>query len=117
TMPGTAVAQTGTAAAALNGTVRDASGAVIPDAAITLTNTKTGFKQITASNSTGNYTLVNISPGNYTVTVTKEGFSTAKEEEFVLSVNQTATLNFDLQVGSVNSTVEVSVRVAQIETS
>ena len=66
TLSRTAAAQTGTAAAALNGTIRDASGAVVPGATVTLTNTKTGFKQTTESNSTGNYSIVNISPGYYT---------------------------------------------------
>ena len=116
-LSGTVAAQAGTAAAALNGTVRDPSGAVVPDATITLTNTRTAFKQVAKSNSTGNYSLVNITPGNYTATVSKEGFSTGKSPEFELSVNQTATINFDLQVGSANSTVEVSAGGVQIETS
>jgi len=112
-----AAAQAGTAAAALNGTVRDASGAVVPGAAITLTDTRTGFKQETKSNSTGNFSLVNISPGNYTVTVSKEGFSTEKASEFELAVNQTATINFDLKVGATSSTVQVSAGAVQLETS
>ena len=113
----TAAAQAGTAAAALNGTVRDASGAVVPDATITLTNTRTGFKQETKSNSTGNFSLVNISPGSYTASVSKEGFSTEKASDFELAVNQTATINFDLKVGATSSTVEVSAGAVQLETS
>src|SRR4029077_16886470 len=70
-----AAAQAGSAAAALNGTVRDASGAVVPDATVTLMNTGTGLKQVTQSNSTGNYTLVNITPGPYVVSVSKDGFA------------------------------------------
>ena len=116
-MPRTAEGQAGNAAAALNGTVRDPTGAVVPDATITLLNTKTGFKKVTASNSTGNYSLVDISPGSYTVTIVKEGFSTAKESEFVLSVNQTATINFDLTVGTASSRVEVKAGSVQLETS
>ncbi len=92
-----ATAQAGSAAAALNGTVRDASGAVVPDAAITLQNAGTGFKQVTQSNSTGNYTLVNISPGHYIASVSKDGFAPEQSPDFVLSVNQTATINFDLE--------------------
>jgi len=116
-LSGTAAAQAGTAAAALNGTVRDPSGAVVPGATITLTNSKTGFKQVTQSNSTGNYSLVNITPGNYTATVLKDGFSTGKSPDFELAVNQTSTLNFDLRVGSSTSEVEVSAGAVQIETS
>jgi Carboxypeptidase regulatory-like domain/TonB dependent receptor len=113
----TAAAQTGTAAAALNGTIRDASGAVVPGATVTLTNTKTGFKQATESNSTGNYSIVNISPGYYTSSVSKPGFATENSREFVLAVNQTATINFDLRVGTTESTIQVSAGGVQIETS
>ena len=117
TLPRIAAGQAGTAAAVLNGTVRDPSGAVVPDATITLTNTQTGFKKVTASNSTGNYTIVDISPGSYTATVEKAGFSVAKAVEFSLSVNQTATINFDLAVGVANSSVEVTAGGVQLETS
>ncbi|MGA8153604.1 MAG: TonB-dependent receptor [Terriglobales bacterium] len=113
----TAAAQAGTAAAALNGTVRDASGAVVPGATVTLTNTGTGFKQVTQSNSTGNYSLVNVSPGDYVASVSKQGFATEKSPDFSLSVNQTATLNFDLKVGTAESTIQVSAGGVEIETS
>jgi len=116
-LSGTAAAQSGTAAAALNGIVRDASGAMVVGAKITLTNTGNGFKQVTESNSTGNYSLVNISPGSYTVIVSREGFSTAKSPEFQLAVNQTATINFDLRVGRADTTVQVSASLIQLETS
>ena len=116
-MPQEASAQIGTASAALNGTVRDASGAVVADATITLRNTETGFEQVTKSNNTGNYSLVNISPGSYTATVSMQGFSTAKSPVFKLSVNQTGTINFAMKIGSVNSTVEVSAGAVQIESS
>ena len=89
----------------------------MPDATITLTSTKTRFKQVTKSNATGNYSLVNISPGNYTATVSKEGFSTGKTSDFELAVNQTATINFDLKLGAAKTTVEVSAGAVQIETS
>src|SRR6185312_15984813 len=116
-LQGHAAAQVGSAAAALNGTVRDASGAIVPGATITLTNSDTGIKQTTQSNSTGNYSIVNISPGNYLASVTKDGFATAQAEVFTLSVNQTATINFDLKVGEVTSTVQVSTSSVNVETS
>jgi len=112
-----AAAQAGSAAAALNGTVRDASGAVVPDATVTLMNTGTGLKQVTQSNSTGNYTLVNVTPGPYIVSVSKDGFAQEKSPDFMLSVNQTATINFDLKIGSTASTVQVSAGGVEIETS
>ena len=114
---GTAVAQVSSADAALNGTVRDTSGAVVPGATVTLTNTKTGVEQNTKSNHTGNYSLVNIVPGTYVATASGTGFSVGKSPEFELSVNQTATINFSLQIGSVTSTVSVSASGVQLQTS
>src|SRR5579875_108147 len=102
-----AAAQVGTAAAALNGIVHDTSGAVVPGAAITLRNTNTGFEQVTKSNDTGNYSIVNIIPGRYIVTAAMKGFATSKSPEFALAVNQTATINFSLQVGSASTTITV----------
>jgi len=112
-----ATAQSGIAGAALNGTVRDPSGAVIPDATIALVNSRTGVKQTTQSNSTGNYSLVNINPGEYWVTVSKSGFETDKSATFTLAVNQTATINVNLKVGATESMVQVSAGGVEIETS
>jgi hypothetical protein len=112
-----AVAQSGIAAAALNGTVRDPSGAVVPDATISLINSKNGLKQTTQSNSTGNYSLVHITPGEYSVSVKKSGFETATSPSFTLEVNQTATINFDLKIGTTESQVQVSAGGVEIETS
>jgi hypothetical protein len=111
-----AAAQVGTSSAALNGIVRDASGAVVPGATIVLKNTQTGFEQTTKSNNTGSYSMVNIIPGSYQATISMPGFSTEKSL-FDLAVNQTATINFDLKIGAVNSTVEVSANAVQIEAS
>src|SRR5437764_8169039 len=104
---GSAAAQAGTAAAALTGTVRDPSGAVLPGASIVLSNTKTGIKQESASNATGNYRIANVTPGTYTVSVLKSGFATANSVAFDLSVNQTANLNFMLQLGTAASRIDV----------
>ena len=113
----TVSAQAGTAAAALNGSVRDESGAVVPGAVVTLTNSETGLKQVTESNSTGNYSLVNISPGNYIASVSKTGFATEQSPSFALSVNQTATINFNLKIGRAESTIQVTAGGVEIETS
>ncbi len=112
-----AFAQVGAAAARLNGTVRDTTGAVVPGANITLTNVDTGLRQTSSTNSTGNYSIANITPGHYTVQAQKQGFNTSKQPTFTLQVNQTATINFRLQVGSSNTTVVVSAAGLQIETA
>jgi len=116
-IPRSALGQAGNAAAALNGTVRDSSGAVVQNATVTLTSSATGLKQSTQSNSTGNYSIVNISPGNYTISVFKDGFAVAQASAVSLSVNQTATINFDLKIGQASSTVQVSTSAVDVETS
>jgi len=112
-----AVAQTGAASAALNGIVRDTTGALVPGATVTLRSTTTGFEQITKSNSSGKYSIENIAPGSYIVTATMRGFATMKSEVFNLAVNQTATLDFTLKVGEASSTVTVSASAVQLELS
>jgi hypothetical protein len=104
-------------AAGLNGTVRDASGAVIPDANVKLNNVNTGVSQNSRTNSTGAYTFVNIAPGRYVLEAMRDGFRTERQPEFSLEVNQTATVNFSLQVGSSGEVVTVTSQAIDLETS
>jgi hypothetical protein len=113
----TTVARAQTAAAGLNGTVRDPSGAVIPEARVVLLNTATGVRQTTTTNPTGSYVFPNIPPGNYTLEVTKEGFTRVEQAEFTLFVNQTATFDITLSVGSAKQTVTVEATAARVEAS
>src|SRR5712692_7733431 len=53
--------------ASINGTVQDASGAAVPDASLVLTNSRTGVEKHTVSNATGNYLILSIEPGQYTL--------------------------------------------------
>jgi Carboxypeptidase regulatory-like domain/TonB dependent receptor-like, beta-barrel len=103
--------------AALNGTVRDPSGAVIDGATIMLTNVNTGVSQSGHSNSSGAYSFVNILPGHYVLEASREGFRTDRQPEFSLEVNQTATINFSLHVGAAGEVINVSSQAIQLETS
>ena len=85
--------------ASINGTVRDPSGAVIPGAALTLINTQTSERLTATTNEAGSYVILNITPGKYQLQAAKEGFTTATQAELSLDVNQTATFDFNLQVG------------------
>ncbi|MGH9431896.1 MAG: TonB-dependent receptor domain-containing protein [Terriglobia bacterium] len=116
-LPPTATAQVSTAAAAINGTVTDSSGAVVPDATVILTNTQTGVRQTTKTNAAGQYVILDIPLGSYTVEVDKEGFATVKQATLTLAVNQTATFDFKLPVGSTRQTVNVAATAARIEAS
>lgn len=111
----TASAQVSTAS--INGTVTDPSGALIPGATVTLKNLATNVERSTTTNTAGNYVLVNINPGRYTITVHKDGFTTATQPEFELQVNQTSTLDFSLHVGSTVESVTVEAAEAGLQTS
>ncbi|MGO8790963.1 MAG: carboxypeptidase regulatory-like domain-containing protein [Terriglobia bacterium] len=99
------------------GTVTDPSGAVIPGAKITLTNTSNGFVYIGIANGSGEYVVPNLAPANYTLRVEAKGFNTYVQQGIGLVVNQAATVNPVLQLGSSIQTVEVSAAAPLLETS
>ncbi len=103
--------------ATINGTVADEQGAVIPGATLTLTNSATGVQSSTETNASGVYRFQSVQVGVYTLSATSEGFSTQRLEPFTLTVNQTTTLDFALQVGAVTETVEVSATAVQLQSS
>ena len=89
------------------GVVRDSTGAVIPEANVTLTS-PSGEKK-TTTNSIGEYVFTNLTPGpDYVVTVDKSGFSTAKLGGLSVGLNQRTTADVALQVGQTTQTVEVT---------
>lgn len=102
---------------AINGTVRDASGAVIPQAAVALKNVATGVMRTTRTNDAGIYALLDIPPGRYTLAVSRLGFVTATETNLLVQVNQTTSYDFKLQVGTSQQEVTVSATAATVETS
>jgi hypothetical protein len=105
------------AAAAINGTVTDSSGALVPGATVNLTNTATAVSRSVLSNEAGIYSFVDVLPGSYTMKISKEGFSTLTQAQFNMEVNQTATYDFKLTVGSTQQTVMVEATPVAIEAS
>lgn len=103
--------------ATVNGTVRDESGAVVEGATISLTNLDTAVSRNSVSNSTGNYAFIDVLPGSYSLKVAKTGFSTQTQQPVRLSVNQTATADFTLAVGSTQQQVTVEAAAVAIESS
>src|SRR5262245_12971047 len=99
--------------ASINGTLRDSSGNVIPNAEVILTNVKTNVERRASSNGVGVYIFPNIIPGEYNLQAGKSGFKTSKQGGINLSVNQTSTIDFTLEVGQV--TDEVTVEAAGLE--
>ena len=103
--------------ATVNGTVTDEQGAVIPGAELTLTNTATGVTLGTQTNEAGVYRFQNVQIGQYTLEASSAGFTTQKLEPFTLTVNQTTTLDFPMQIGAVTETVEVIAAAVQLQSS
>jgi hypothetical protein len=100
-----------TANATLGGSVSDSTGALVPGVTITATNTETGIVNTTISNESGVYQLPSLQPGTYTVTAELPGFQTQVVRALKLEFSQQARFNFIMQVGAVNTSVDVSVPV------
>src|SRR6185437_1929199 len=92
----------------ITGVVQDSTGAAIPDASITLTNTDTGLVFQGKSDSSGVYVFSPIKIGNYKVSADHEGFSTTNQQNVHLDVQQRLAVNIVLQTGAVNTVVEVT---------
>src|ERR1017187_2193975 len=101
--PGSAWAQVST----VTGTVKDASGATVPGAAVKVHNAKTGIDNSAVTNNAGVY-HINEPAGVYDVTFQKTGFKVAAFTDVTLTVDQVLTLNASLEVGAITQVVEVS---------
>src|SRR5215813_3968108 len=98
------------------GTVRDASGAGLPKAAVTLTNQDTGIENKTTTDEAGNYDFFNVKLGRYTVSVEQPGFSKVSTPDVIVSVNARQRVDLSMQVGVVTETVEVTGAAAALDT-
>src|SRR2546421_45668 len=108
-----AVAQT---QAGISGVIHDPTGAVIPGVTVTVTNPATNFVRTAISNEAGVYTFPVLQPGVYNIKVELPGFRTITQNDVELQIQQSARLDFTLQVGEVSQTVEVSGTAALIAT-
>ena len=102
--------------ATIVGGISDASGAVVANAKITLTETNTGVDRLGVSNESGNFTYPNLPPGRYRVTVEVPGFKKEIREGVNLDVGSTARVDMRLTPGGVSESVEVVADVAVLKT-
>jgi Carboxypeptidase regulatory-like domain/TonB-dependent Receptor Plug Domain len=103
--------------ATLSGTVTDSSGAVIPNASISVTlNGVNGDTRVVESNGSGNYTVTNLTAGTYSVTVASTGFESYKAQNIVLDVAEKHTLNIQLKAGATSTTVTVEDNPVSVNT-
>ena len=102
---------------ALSGSVRDATAAVIGGAEVTVVNTETGVTRTVQSNASGFYRAGDLIPGVYSITATMTGFNRNTRQDIVLLVGQELTVNFTLEIGTVEQEVVVTGEAPVVETT
>jgi len=91
----------------ITGEVTDASGGVVPNAAVTLVGEQTSLTRAAKTNGSGIYLFVDLPIGTYTLTYTAEGFDVQKTQHITVQADRTATVNAQLKVGKTSTTIEV----------
>lgn len=106
-IPAAAFAQT-TSSGTIRGVVKDPTGAVIPDASITLTQNSTGSERRTKTNSEGNFTIPALEPGTYTLTVEGANFKKHVQSNLVVSPSEMKGIEIKMEIGAATESVTVS---------
>jgi Carboxypeptidase regulatory-like domain/TonB dependent receptor len=102
--------------ATLSGAVTDPSGAVVPNARVTVQSLATGIERVVVTDEAGLYAVPSLEPGEYQVQVAAAGFSLYIVKKVTLSVDQKVAVNMALAVSSAGETVQVEATSTQIET-
>ena len=98
------------------GTVRDSSGSVVAKATVTLHNQDTGIDTKTSTDAAGNFDFANVKVGRYTVSAEATGFATAVAANIAVDVNARQRVDLTMQVGEVNTAVNVTGAASVLET-
>ena len=114
--PAYTLGQLAVTTATLSGSVADTTGAIVPQATVTLDSTEKGITRSVTSNAQGSYSFTQLPPSTYTLTVTVGGFKTYKQTGITLDAAQSATQNIALGVGAVTEEVVVNAQASQIDT-
>src|ERR1035438_2343196 len=97
----------GQALSSITGTVVDASGSVMPNVKITITNAAAQVASHTVTSSSGDYTVTDLIPGTYTVQAENAGFQTAVHIGVLVEVGRPSTVDISMATGNVTQSVEV----------
>src|SRR6185312_17123905 len=98
------------------GTVTDPSGAVIPNAKVTVTNTRKGTSDTVTTDASGNYRVTHLIPDLYQVKVESQGFETSVSESLQISADTAAKFDTALKTGAQTETVQVTAEAPQLKT-
>ncbi len=97
------------------GVVQDPTGAVIPGARVVVRHVATGMERTLTTSEVGRYSALNLRPGEYEITVEQSGFATIRRVGIMLTVGQTATVDFSLQVAAAAEVITVTEDAAIVE--
>ena len=103
--------------AIVSGTVTDATGAAVPDAAVQVRNVSTGVVRKATTNNQGRYNVPDLIVGEYEAQVTKTGFQTMVQRGITLTVGSDRVIDFSLQVGQTQTTVAVEGQASLVDTT
>jgi hypothetical protein len=107
-----------TTTSSIVGQVTDSTQAAIPGADVTLVDLGTKIARTTSTNEAGRYIFPNLDPGNYSLTVVKQGFAKSEIPSQTVEVSSTLTLNFKMEIGTSTTTIEVkAVSGAELQTT
>ena len=113
-LPAAALAQQETAT--ISGTITDATGAVVPNAVVIVTNVQTGISVRTEATEAGTYVVPSLRPGDYSIAVESKGFQKTVRTGVTLQVAQVARIDVTLQTGALTESVEVVAATPLLDT-
>ncbi|MGE0450523.1 MAG: TonB-dependent receptor [Vicinamibacterales bacterium] len=99
----------------ITGKITDPDGLALPGATVTVTNQATGTARDTVTAENGAYSIVNIEPGTYTVSVEMPSFASMKRTDLVLAAGQSVVLEFKLQLGGLTEAIDVTGQAPLVE--
>lgn len=100
----------------LVGTIKDSSGAAVPNATVTVTNNATGIATTAQSDNSGDYVVPSLHVGSYNISATASGFATAVAQNIAIAVGGRQRIDLTLTIGQAQTSVEVSDVALQLET-
>src|SRR4029077_2919920 len=101
----------------IEGTVSDTTGAVVPEATVTIKNEETGATQTAQTQESGYFHFTTLPSASFSISVSARGFKTTLQEHVLVRVAETKTVNVGMVVGGAETTVTVTAEAATVETS